>query len=169
MPAALEHLALNYGRLPLSDTLEAAIRHAKTGFETDEHYRRMAAFREKALEASADAAKIFLENGRAPDPGTLIVQPDLADTLSEIASKGAKGFYQGKVAARLVESVKRHGGVWRMEDLASYRAVERRPISGEYAGMKIVSAAPPSSGGIALVQMLNMLAQFDLEPLAEGF
>jgi gamma-glutamyltranspeptidase/glutathione hydrolase len=168
VPAALEHLALNYGRLPLSVTLEAAIRHAKTGFETDEHYRRMAAFREKALAASADAAKIFLENGRAPDPGTLIVQPDLADTLSEIASRGAKGFYQGKVAARLVESVKRHGGVWRMEDLASYRVVERRPVSGEYAGMKIVSAAPPSSGGIALVQMLNMLAQFDLEPLAEA-
>lgn len=168
VPAALDHLASNYGTLPLSVTLEAAIKYAKTGFRTDEHYRRMAAFREKALNASADAARIFLDNGKAPAPGTLIVQPDLAETLSLIANKGAQGFYRGELAARLVDSVNRHGGIWSSEDLAAYRVIERVPVSGEYRGMKVVSAAPPSSGGVALVQMLNMLAQFDLGRLDEA-
>lgn len=167
VPAALDHLALNYGRLPLSQTLQAAIRLARTGFKTDEHYQRMAAFRAEALNASPQAAAIFLRNNSAPVPGTRIVQPDLADTLNTIAKEGAKGFYRGELAARLVDAVVKNGGIWSKQDLAAYRVVERAPVSGEYRGMKIVSAAPPSSGGIALIQMLNMLAGFDLDALEE--
>ncbi len=168
VPAALEHLALKYGSQPLSVTLEAAIRHARSGFKTDKHYQRMASFREKALKASPDAAKIFLHNDKAPLPGTLILQPDLADTLGVIANRGAQGFYRGELAARLVDAVVGGGGVWSREDLAAYSVIERTPVYGEYRGMKIVSAAPPSSGGVALVQMLNMLAGFDLDALSES-
>ncbi len=168
VPAAIEHLALKYGKLPLSVTLEAAIRHARVGFKTDEHYQRMAAFREKALNASADAARIFLINNKAPAPGTLIIQSELADTLSILASKGAKGFYRGELADKLVNSVVSHGGIWSKEDLADYEIIERSPVTGEYHGMKVVSAAPPSSGGIALIQMLNMLSGFDFESLSES-
>jgi len=168
VPAALEHLALNYGKLPLSVTLEAAIKHAGSGFKTDEHYQRMAAFREKALNQSTDAAKIFLQNGKSPAPGTLIIQSDLADTLSIIASKGARGFYQGGLADKLVDSVVKHGGIWSKKDLATYKVIERTPVTGEYRGMKVISAAPPSSGGIALMQMLNMLARFDFDSLSES-
>ena len=160
--AAIELLALNYGKLPLAASLEAAIRHASEGFVTDDHYRRMALFREKALNAHPDAARVFLRNPAAPAPGTLIVQPELADTLEIIAKNGARGFYKGALAKKLVDAVVSNGGVWSMEDLAAYRAVERAPVSGEYRGMKVVSAAPPSSGGIALLQMLNMLAEFDV-------
>ena len=167
VPAAIEHLALNYGKLPLSVTLKAAIAHAQNGFKTDEHYQRMASFRENALNASADAAGIFLKDGKAPEPGTLIVQKALADTLKIIADKGAQGFYQGALADRLVDSVVRHGGIWSREDLETYKVVERKPVTGRYKGMKIVSAAPPSSGGIALVQMLNMLSSFDMNALPE--
>mgnify|MGYP001817806106 CR=1 FL=1 len=167
VPAAIEHLALNYGKLPLSVTLKAAITHAQNGFETDEHYQRMASFRENSLNASADAAGIFLKDGKAPEPGTLIVQKALADTLKIIADKGAKGFYQGALADRLVNSVVRHGGIWSRKDLEDYRVVERVPVTGRYKGMKVVSAAPPSSGGVALVQMLNMLSTFDMNALSE--
>jgi len=145
VPAAIEHLALNYGKLPLSLTLEAAIRHAKDGFKTDEHYQRMATFREQALNTSADAARIFLKNSKAPAPGTLIIQSDLADTLSILAKNGAQGFYRGELAGKLVDSVVSHGGIWSRKDLATYKIMERPPVTGEYLGMKIVSAAPPSS------------------------
>jgi len=168
VPAAIEHLALNYGKLPLSVTMEAAISYAKAGFKTDEHYQRMAAFREKALNASTDAAKIFLRNNKAPAPGTLIIQHDLADTLGILASKGAQGFYQGELATKLVDSVVSHGGIWSKEDLAAYKIIERPPVTGEYRGMKVVSAAPPSSGGVALIQMLNMLAGFEFDSLSDG-
>lgn len=168
VPAAIEHLALNYGKLPLTVTLEAAIKHATVGFKTDEHYQRMAKFREKALNASVDSAKIFLKNNKAPAPGTLIIQPELAETLSILASKGAQGFYRGELADKLVDSVVRHGGIWSKEDLAGYKIIERQPVTGEYRGMKIVSAAPPSSGGVALVQMLNMLAGFEFDSLSDG-
>lgn len=168
VPAAIEHLALKYGKLPLAVTLKPAIAHARKGFETDEHYQRMAAFRENALKASADAAGIFLKDGKAPEPGTLIVQEDLADTLALIADKGAQGFYRGALADRLVDSVVRHGGIWSRKDLEAYRVVERVPIAGHYRGMRVVSAAPPSSGGVALVQMLNMLSAFDMNTLSES-
>ena len=168
VPAAIEHLALNYGNLPLSATLAPAIKYAREGFSTDEHYQRMAAMREKVLGSYDDAARIFLKDGKAPEPGTLIVQPELAETLGTIASEGARGFYQGDLAERLVKSVTDHGGIWSMQDLASYRVVEREPVRGGYKGMEVVSAAPPSSGGIGLVQMLNMLAGFELAAMPES-
>lgn len=168
VPAAIEHLALHYGKLPLSATLEAAIRHARNGFKTDKHYQRMAAFREKALNVSADAATIFLRDNKAPAPGTLIVQSDLADTLEIIARKGARGFYHGELANKLVTSVIKHGGIWSLKDLAAYEVIEREPVTGNYRGMKVVSAPPPSSGGIAMIQMLNMLAGFDFDSLTEA-
>ncbi len=168
VPAAIEHLALNYGKLPLSVTLEAAIKHARNGFKTDVHYQQMARFREKALNASADAAKIFLKNNKAPAPGALIIQPDLADTLGILATKGAKGFYQGELADKLVASVVSHGGIWSKQDLAAYKVIERPPVTAEYRGMKVISAAPPSSGGVALIQMLKMLAGFDFDSMSES-
>jgi gamma-glutamyltranspeptidase/glutathione hydrolase len=167
-PAAIEHLALNYGTLPLAVSLQPAIKHARNGFRTDEHYRRMAAFREKALNTSEDAARIFLKNNKAPAPGTLIVQPELAATLSILADEGARGFYHGELASKLVASVVKHGGIWSMKDLAAYKVVEREPLTGEYRGMKVVSVPPPSSGGIALIQMLNMLESFDVHAMPEA-
>ncbi len=163
VPAAIDHIAIHYGNLPLSKSLAAAIKYARDGFKTDAHYQRMALFREKQLSATKDAAEIFLNDGKPPEAGTLIVQTDLANTLSAIAKQGADGFYQGKIATRLVRSVKQHSGIWSMKDLSSYRVVERDPIRGSYKGMQIVSAAPPSSGGVAIMEMLNILSGLDYE------
>ncbi len=163
-PAALSHLASRYGKLPLSVTLVPAIRLAREGFPVDESYRHMARFRLDALRRSP-AAAVFLDDGQVPAAGFVVRQPDLAATLQAIAERGAVGFYQGKVAEKLVEGVRRAGGIWTLADLKNYRVVERTPISGGYGDITVISAAPPSSGGIALLAMLNILDQYDLKRL----
>ncbi len=165
-PAALAHLAAHYGRLPLAETLRPAIELARAGFEIDPIYRRLAGWREAALRASPAAAAQFLTNDELPELGALLRQPALADTLNQLAEHGHDGFYAGPVAAALVDGVRAAGGIWTLQDLAEYRIVERAPVVGSYRGWRVVSAAPPSSGGVALVQMLNMLSGFDLEAMA---
>lgn len=164
-PAALAHLAANYGRLPLKTSLAPAIRYAREGFAVDEHYRRLAQFRLAVLRASPAAASVFLKNDAVPETGYIIRQPDLAKTLAALAEHGADGFYKGRVAERLVAGVRAAGGIWTAEDLAQYRVVEREPVVGEYRGWRIVSAAPPSSGGVALLTMLNVLSGYELDKL----
>ncbi len=168
VPAALWHLARDYGRLPLARSLAPAIRLAREGFAADAIYRARVEFRLAALAASPAAAAVFLHDGQVPPPGYRIVQPDLAATLERIAAQGARGFYRGALAARLVAGVRRGGGIWRLEDLERYRVVEREPVRVRYRGAEIVSAAPPSSGGLVLGIMLNQLARFDLVAMGEA-
>ncbi len=164
-PAALAHISKHYGQLPLSQVLAPAIRYAREGFPVTEHYRRMAGFRLDALRASKDAARIFLIEGEVPPLGHLIRQPELASTLEAMAHDSAAGFYQGKVAVQLIKAVQQAGGIWQQADFDSYRVVEREPVRSHYRGLTVTSAAPPSSGGVALATMLNILAQYPLENL----
>lgn len=161
-PAGLVHLAEHYGRLPLSISLAPAIRHAREGFAVTSHYRIMAGFRTEAMKANAETARIFLAGGAPPADGTILKQPDLAATLARLAAEGRDGFYAGPLAARLVDGVRAGGGIWQLEDLARYRVLERAPVVGEYRGIRIVSAPPPSSGGIVLIEALNILEGVDL-------
>ena len=165
IPAGIAHLAAHYGKLPLRKTLAPAIRHARNGFAISESYRRMAQFRLEALRASTSAASIFLHENDVPPLGHLLKQPDLADTLEAIAKQGAAGFYNGALADKLIKGVRRAGGIWTHKDLTSYRLSERQPLQGTYRGIRITSAAPPSSGGIALISALNILAGYDLKAL----
>lgn len=160
-PAALEHLSRKYGRLPLARSLAPAVRLARDGFATDEYYRRMAEFRMAALARAPG----LLDHGKAPQPGFVLKQPELADVLASIAKRGAAGFYRGDVARKLVDGVRNAGGNWTLEDLANYKIKERAPIRGEYQGMRITSAPPPSSGGVALVTMLNILSGYPVTTL----
>jgi gamma-glutamyltranspeptidase/glutathione hydrolase len=164
-PAALVHLAETYGSLPLARSLEPAIRLARDGFAVDEQYRKLATWRLPVLKQSPAAAEQFLLDGEVPPAGTLLRQRDLAATLERLANAGHEGFYAGETAERLVAGVKAAGGIWTLEDLASYRILEREPIVGRYRDWRVVSVAPPSSGGVLLVQMLNMLSGFDLAGL----
>jgi gamma-glutamyltranspeptidase/glutathione hydrolase len=165
IPAALVHLAANYGRLPLERTLAPAIKHARLGFAVDDHYIRTATFRSEVLKSSPETEKIFLKNGEVPQTGDIIKQTDLARVLEAIAKQGSKGFYQGPIAKKLVDGVQHAGGIWTLDDLLGYRIVEREPIHGTYRGMRITSTPPPSSGGIALVTMLNILSGYDLQQM----
>lgn len=161
VPAALHILAEQYGTLPLTVTLAPAIEIAKRGFVVDDYYRRMMNFRLEAIRSSRAASDIFLVEDQVPDEGYVLKQLDLSKTLESIAERGADGFYKGEVAKRLIVAVKDGGGIWTRKDLDSYRAVLRAPVTGEYKGMKITSASPPSSGGVALVEMFNMLSELD--------
>lgn len=161
MPAALVHLASRYGRLALGASLAPAIRLAEEGFPVDVTFQQMARFRLSALRAGADAEDIFLRDGAVPAEGELIRQPDLAETLRRLADQGLAGFYAGETAQRLVEGVQAAGGIWTLEDLSGYTVVERSPLVLEYRGARIVTAPPPSSGGVAMGQILNILAVQD--------
>ena len=163
-PAALVHISRRYGRLSLQRSLAPAIRLAREGFAVDAIYRKMAQFRRAALQNDmAAAAEIFLHDDEVPAIGHRIVQRDLAATLTAMARFGDAGFYRGEVARKLVEGVRAAGGIWSLRDLAEYRIVERQPVRGEYHGLRITSAGLPSSGGIVLLSMLNMLSAFPLQ------
>lgn len=163
--AALAHVAERYGRLPLAQTLSPAIHLARAGFPVTERYRQMAALRKEALRASPAAAAVFLDHGEVPAAGYRLVQPDLARTLERLAARGARGFYEGDVAEALVTGVRTAGGIWAAEDLSRYRVVERPPVHAEYRGVSVTSVGPPSSGGVALATMLNILSEWRLDGL----
>jgi gamma-glutamyltranspeptidase/glutathione hydrolase len=164
-PAALVHIAERYGRLPISHTLEPAIRIAREGFTTNAQYNRLARFRLADLQNDPETARIFLQDDELPQPDYLIRQPELAATLEAISLHGKTGFYRGEIAVKLVDGVRRAGGIWSLDDLEQYEVVERAPVTGNYRGMRIVSAALPSSGGVVLLSMLNILGGFPLDTL----
>ncbi|OOY90507.1 gamma-glutamyltransferase family protein, partial [Solemya velum gill symbiont] len=167
IPAALAKLAQEYGKLPLKQTLAPAIAFAKAGFEVDAHYQRMASMRLKLLTRDSESARIFLHNKEVPPLGHLVIQRDLAQTLGALAEQGRAGFYGGRIATALVREVRRNGGIWRLQDLSNYRVIEREPISFDYRGWKVTTVAPPSSGGVALATMFNILEPYDLDSLDE--
>jgi gamma-glutamyltranspeptidase / glutathione hydrolase len=163
-PAGLALLAQNYGKLPLKTSLQPAIRLAREGFPLYERLRNIIANKQGALKRSPDAARVYLtKSGEVPANGYVIKQPDLARSLEAFAKDGADGYYKGAFAKKLAEGVRKLGGVWTEQDLADYRAVERAPIVGTYHGARIISASPPASGGIALVDALNILESYDLK------
>ena len=165
LPAALEHVSNHYGNLPFQENLQPATRLAQEGFMVDAQYQKMAKFRLPEIRKSKAAAAIFLHDNEVPGDRAMIRQPDLAITLQRMARDGSAGFYRGEIAEKLVKAVRAEGGIWTLNDLKKYRVIEREPIRGEYRGMKITSAALPSSGGITLLEILNQLEAYDLQKL----
>ena len=165
LPAGLDHLARRYGRLPLARSLEPAIRLARQGWTFNRKNAAMLGWRREVMATNDGAAALFLVDGQPPEVGTRMRNPDYADTLERLARDGADGFYRGEFASRLVEGVRAVGGIWTLEDLAQYRIIEREPLSIDYRGQRIVTAPPPSSGGIALATMFNILSGYDLAAL----
>lgn len=165
LPAALVHLSEKYGRLPLATTLAPAIRVAREGFPVYERLESGYARRRAVMERYAGTREVFLADGDPPKVGETFRQPDLARTLELIARNGFDGFYRGEVARRLLATVRGEGGRWTAEELAGYRVREREPIRFDYRGWTVTTAPPPSSGGVALAQMLQILEGWDLSAL----
>ncbi|MBT9613116.1 MAG: gamma-glutamyltransferase [Burkholderiales bacterium] len=162
LPAGLAHLAKRYGRLPLRQSLSAAIRLAEAGFPIDDRYRAMAESNLTLLQSQRETAQQFLIERTVPKAGELLKQPQLAATLRMLVQQGSAGFYRGSVARAMVAAVREQGGIWTQADLARYQVKERAPIVFDYRGLRIVSAALPSAGGLTLAETLNILARFDL-------
>ncbi len=168
LPALLVQVAREHGRLPLKDSLAPAIRIATDGFPV---YARMAngyAMRREVMERYPGTREVYLRNGRPIAEGDLFKQPELAHTLQLLADRGFDGFYRGETAKKLLAGVKKAGGQWRAEELAGYTVKAREPVVFDYRGWKITTAPPPSSGGIALASMLQILEGWDLATLDEA-
>jgi gamma-glutamyltranspeptidase/glutathione hydrolase len=166
--AGLEHLAKHYGRLPLAVSLQPAIRLAREGFPVDEKYHEMMGWRIEVIKRWPAAAEALLADGENPPVGYVIKLPDLAWVLENVAERGAAGFYSGPVAERLVQGVREAGGLWTLEDFAAYQVKERAPIRTRYGDYELVTAPPPSSGGVAIAEILNILEPYpinELEPV----
>ncbi len=162
-PAAWAWLAEHYGRLPLSRSLAPAIRLARDGFAMYPRLQSGIRYNVERMQHSPEAAKRFLINGKVPEIGAVIRQPELAHTLETLARGGAEAFYRGPLAKQLVDGVRRAGGIWTQSDLSDYRVVEREPLVGHYQGARIVTSPPPSSGGVVLLDTLNILSGYDLK------
>lgn len=165
LPAALVELSGRHGRLPLKAALQPAIRIAREGFPV---YARMAKgyqSRREVMERYPGTREVYLRGGRPIAEGDIFRQPLLAATLERFAEGGFDGFYRGRTAKRLLAGVRQAGGQWSAEELAGYRVKTRTPIVFDYNGWKIVTAPPPSSGGIALASMLQILEGWDIRTM----
>ncbi|MEW6510022.1 MAG: gamma-glutamyltransferase [Bacteroidota bacterium] len=163
--AGLLHALAAYGTKDRERVLRFALQCAERGFTVDE--RLAASFSADWTELSRfpSSMRAFSRQGTPPAAGETLRQPDLAETLCLIIARGTDGFYAGPVAEKIVEEVARNGGIMTASDLAAYRPVERTPLRGTYRGYEILTASPPSAGGIALLQILNTLEQFDVRRL----
>ena len=128
-------------------------------------WKKATARRREVMERYAGTRAVFLADGDAPKVGETLRQPDLARTLESLAQKGFDGFYRGEVATKLLKSVNDEGGHWTADELADYRVVEREPIRFDYRGMHVITAPPPSSGGVAMAEIFNMIEGWDLPAL----
>ncbi|MGH9462192.1 MAG: gamma-glutamyltransferase [Vicinamibacteria bacterium] len=154
-----------HGRLVRQTVLEPAVRLAEEGFTVDANLVGSLEESASLLSRFPESRRIFLRNGNHFEEGEILVQKELAATLRLIAEHGASGFYEGRTAELLAEEMTRGGGLITLEDLKAYRALEREPVLGRYRDHTIVAMGPPSSGGIVLVEMLNMLEPEDLASL----
>lgn len=165
LPAALVHLAKNYGKLPLKTSLGPSIRIARDGFPVYGRLARGYASRREVMERFPGTRAVFLADGDPPKEGEVLKQPDLARTLLLLAERGHDGFYKGEIAGKLIKGVKAEGGRWTADELAAYQVREREPLKFKYRDWQITTAPPPSSGGVAVAQMLQILEGWDLAKL----
>lgn len=154
---ALEHHGTKDLKRVLAPAIEAAI-----GFEAPQSLTEAITARTDRLGANAAAAAVFLPQGKAPQPGSHFAQPDLARTLQQIADGGAEAFYNGPFADAISKEMAANGGLVTKADMATYQAIVREPIRGTYRGYDVYSMPPPSSGGVHIVQLLNILSGYDL-------
>ena len=150
------------GRLPWQDLVEPAIRLARDGFVVSDGLARSLRAAIPAFKKHPASLAQFTKAGVPYSAGNILKQPELARTLERIAAQGPSGFYEGEVAGLIEKEMRAHGGLITRDDLKNYRAIRREPIRGAYRGHEIISMPPSSSGGVALVEMLNMLEGFDL-------
>ncbi len=161
--AGLIYALEKYGTMKLAKVIQPAIDLAENGWalesqDAESFYNFLEVFSKYP-----SSFNVFTNNGVPYKEGDLFKQPDLAWTLKQIRDKGVDGFYKGKVSDLFVQQMMDMGGFMTHADLEKYKPVEREPIRGTYRGYKIISMAPPSSGGIALIQLLNILENFDIE------
>lgn len=167
VPGTVRGMALahkRFGKLPWKDLVLPAVKLAHDGFAIDAELADSLNKIVRAADGFAELRRVFGKNGRPEwKAGNRLTQPELAKTLRRIAEEGPDAFYTGAIADQLAAEMKAGGGLITKQDLAAYKAIEREPVRGSYRGYDVYGPPPPSSGGICLVQMLNVLEHFDLK------
>jgi gamma-glutamyltranspeptidase/glutathione hydrolase len=169
--AGFHHALINYGTLSWEEILKPAIKLAEEGFEIPHDLANtLASKRYRArLSANEAAAKVFYKEDKSLYvAGEILIQKDLARTLTLLSELGPDAFYKGEIAALIVKEMEKNGGLITLQDLKNYNIVEREPLAGDYKDYKIVSMPPSSSGGTHLIQMLNMLEEFPIKEMGFG-
>lgn len=146
-----------FGTSKWKDLLAPAVKLAADGFALSEPEAASLRNEKNPLHLDPESKRIFLRDGKPYQAGELFKQPELAKTLEAVAERGAAGFYEGAVAQRIAEQFAAHGGLITIEDLRNYRVHERTPLTGHYRDFNIITAPPPSAGGVGVLQMLGML------------
>lgn len=167
--AGLIHVLDQYGTLPIKEVIKPAIMLASQGFKVNHDLSDSLRLRSERLHKHKASKKYFYKaNGDNFLPGDILAQSDLSQTLARIAEQGRSGFYAGTTADLIVAQMKRSGGLITSQDLANYKVVERQPVCGSYRQHNLCAMPPPSSGGIHLIQMLNILENFELNKLGHN-
>ncbi|MGE6453029.1 gamma-glutamyltransferase [Shewanella baltica] len=165
MSLALE----KYGTMTLAQVAAPAIKMAQEGISvTPDLAESLAGLKRRMTQWPTTAAIFYKADGIDYQVDDILKQPELAHSLSLIAEKGTKGFYEGETATKLINAVKDAGGIMTLDDLKNYKVVERDPVRGEYRGYEVVSMPPPSSGGVHIIEMLNVLQQFPIDKLGHN-
>ena len=167
----MEYAHTKYGKRPWKELVDPAVRLARDGgfrSPTDLSQSLSSRMTTGKLSQFPDSKRIFLKDGALYEMGETFKQSDLAATLTRIRDLGAKDFYEGETAHQLAADMAAHGGHITLEDLRDYRAIERKPLEGTYKGYGIITAPPPSSGGVGILQMLGMLEGTDYAKTGAG-
>ena len=167
-PAGLLHALQKFGTKNLAEVAAPAIRFAREGFAVDRHLAASLNAKQQKLGRFPSTRKIFFKDDEPLQQGDVLVQSDLAATLTRYAEGGVAGFYDGATAARVAAHMQRDGGFVSADDLKAYAPVEREPVRTTYRGYEVISMGPPSSGGVAMIQMLNMLSAYDVSEFGFG-
>lgn len=155
--AGIVEIHRRYGKLPLSTVVSPAIELAEKGFRVYPHLAKALKAKKNVLKKFPSTREIFFKGKRVLRSGELLRQPDLGHTLREIGQKGKQVFYRGWIAKNIVRTSKRYGGLLTLRDFKKYNLKERAPIEGSYKDLTVYSMPPPSSGGIHVIQILNIL------------
>lgn len=167
--AGLAYALENYGTLSWAEVIDPAIRLAQDGFEVSHDFSYVLdRYKKRLTQDSATAKAYYKQGGYSYLPGDIIKLPDLASALKELKEEGPRAFYEGDIADKIVAAMEKDKGLITHNDLKSYSVSLRRPVEGSYRGYKIVSMPPSSSGGIHLIQMLNILEAHSLEEMGFG-
>ncbi|RPA61763.1 gamma-glutamyltransferase [Shewanella frigidimarina] len=165
----MEQALKQYGTMKMAQVIKPAIKLAKDGIlVTSDLSNSLAGLKARITQWPSSAEIFYHADGSNYQVNELLKQPELAQSLSLIAQKGSKGFYQGGTAKKIVSAVQNAGGIMSLTDLANYKVIEREPVRGNYRGYEVVSMPPPSSGGIHIIEMLNVLEQFPIDKLGHN-
>ncbi len=167
--AAFDLAVRDYGTMPFAELLEPARALADTGFTVDDYYASVITAYAKELSADPGSRSVYFDaQGKPLAPGARLIQSDLATTFARMQADGARDFYAGETARRIADYMRGNGGIISPADLASYTPLALEPVRGNYRGYDVISMPPPSSGGIHLIQILNLLEDFPLNYLGAG-